>query len=69
MEDFVGDFDERQLGEEVEEYAARRDAMTTAVPQACAVRGSALASKTVKFERPGTKEMRKYASSRQKGGF
>ena len=35
--DFVGDY-ERQQGEEVEEYAPRRDAMPTAVPQARALR-------------------------------
>ena len=39
VDDFVGDF-ERQPGEEVEEYAPRRDAMPTAVPQARALRGS-----------------------------
>ena len=38
VDDFVGDF-ERQLGEEVEENAPRRDAMPTAVPQARALRG------------------------------
>ena len=36
VDDFVYDF-ERQPGEEVEEYAPRRDAMPTAVPQARAL--------------------------------
>ena len=38
VDDLVRDF-ERQLGEEVEEYAPRREAMPTAVPQARALRG------------------------------
>ena len=38
VDDFVDDF-ERQLGEEVEEYAPRRDATPTTVPQARASRG------------------------------
>ena len=72
VDDFVGDF-ERQPGEEVEEYAPRRNAMPTAVPQARAkTRRCTFAPKTVRSvpsplgERPGTKEMRKCTSSRKR---
>ena len=65
LDDFVVDF-ERQLGEVVE-YAPRRDTMPTAVPQVCVLRGSVPLRRTLpKWERPGTKEMRKCTSSRQR---